>query len=310
MKPIVRALVPCALLSAAASTASAQLVFGSTTTNTSNSCAMYLDVGTNAVTTLWNSASNKKVNGFAADPVNHRLYSNDAARLNFWNYGDVGTTPTLIAGMYRTNDNVTFTATGVDGLAFAAGNLYGATSFASSIYKRGIYRIATTSDGMSTPHCVMTPLWLDLSAGGGSTVLGGLEYNPADNLFYATSTNDTTGIGGQFGTGLYSIDAFGSGAVTKVADFPVGRTKVDGLAIGGGKFWMTEQEPGASRIDIYPYDPTTGTYGSTIYVPLTDATQRATGAAWAPGALVPTPSTLGLAGLAVGVAARHRRSAR
>src|SRR5262245_43913443 len=112
-----------------ASAASAQLVVGTTSPTTSNGAAFYLDVNTSAVTTLWNSAGSKKVNGLAADPASGRLYANDAARLNFWNYGDLGTVPTFIAGMYRTNDNVTFTATGVDGLAFANGNLYGATSF-------------------------------------------------------------------------------------------------------------------------------------------------------------------------------------
>src|SRR5439155_6651997 len=106
---------------------------------------------TNTLTTLWNSATNKKVNGFAADNANGRLYSNDAARLNFWNFGSIGTAPTFIAGLYRTNDNITFAATGVHGLAFATGNLYGATSFASTTFKRGIYQIATNSDGMARP---------------------------------------------------------------------------------------------------------------------------------------------------------------
>ena len=299
----------CALLAVCASSASAQLVFGSTSTSTSNPCAMYLDVNSGVVTTLWNSASNKKVNGMAADLANSRLYTNDAARLNYWNFGSIGTVPTFIAGMYRTNDHVTFTATGVDGLAFANGLLYGSTKYASTTYMRGIYQVATTSDGATpTPHCVMTPLWLDPTGvpgtSSGTIALEGLDFNPADGLFYATNTADTTGSGGTYTRGLYSIDAFGTGALTKVADFPAGRTGIDGLAIGGGKFWLTEQEPTASRIDIYPYDPVAGTYGTTLYVPLTDASQRATGAAWAPGAL-PEPATLCL--LAIGSLAMLRR---
>ena len=117
-------------------------------------------------------------------PVSGRLYCNDAARLNYWNYGSMGTVPTFIAGLYRTN-GTTFTATGVDGLAFANGNLYGATQYASTTYKRGIYQISTTPDSGS--HCVMTPLWLDPTGTGttsGTLGLGGLEYNPANNLFY------------------------------------------------------------------------------------------------------------------------------
>src|SRR4051794_30930171 len=94
--------------------AHAPLLFGATSPTTTNPAAIYLDVTTGQATTLWNSAANKKVNGAAADLAAGRLYTNDAARLNFWDFGSVGTVPTFIAGMYRTNDNVTFTATGVD----------------------------------------------------------------------------------------------------------------------------------------------------------------------------------------------------
>jgi hypothetical protein len=303
-----RSLCVCALLAVCASTASAQLVFGSTSTNTLNGAAFYLDVNSGQVTTLWNSAANKKVNGLAADPVSGRLYCNDAARLNYWNYGTtLGTVPTFIAGMYRVYADPNHpAATGVDGLAFANGKLYGATSYGSTTYKRGIYEIGTVPVGGG---CLMTPVWLDPTGVGtlsGTIALSGFEFNPADNLFYSTQTADTTGTGGTYTRGIYSIDAFGTGALTKIADFPTGRTGIDGLAIGGGKFWLTEQEPTASRIDIYPYDPVTGTYGATIYVPLTDATQRATGACWAPGA-IPEPGTLSaLAVCLVGLSLRRR----
>lgn len=305
----IRTLGPCALL-AVATQASAQLVFGSSSPTTSNTAAFYLDVTTNAVTPLWTSAANKKVNGLAADAVTGRLYCNDAARLNYWNYGSVGTVPTFIAGMYRTNDNVSFTATGVDGLAFANGHLYASTSFGSTVYKRGIYEVSTTSDGAPTPHCVMTPLWLDPTGIGtvsGTIALEGLDFNPADNLFYATNSADTTGSGGTYTQGIYTIDAFGSGALTKIANFPAGHTRVDGLAIGGGKIWLTEQAPATSTINIFPYDLATQSYGTTLTVPLVDGAQRATGAAWAPGALVPAPATLGLLGLSAIFAGRRRR---
>jgi hypothetical protein len=296
------------LLSWAAASASAQLVFGSTSPTTTNPCAVYLDVNTGVTTTLWNSASNKKINGLASDPATGRLYSNDAARLNYWNYGSVGTVPTFIAGMYRTNDNVTFTATGVDALAFANGHLYGATKYGSTVYKRGIYEIATTSDGMATPHCVMTPLWLDPTGTGtnsGTIEWDGLDFNPNDNKFYVTNTVDTTGSGGTYTRGVFSVDAFGTGALVKAFDFPAGRTEIDGLAIGGGKFWLTEQVPSLNAIQIYPYDPITQTYGTTITFALTDSTQRATGACWAPNAL-PEPSTA-LALAFLGLLLRGRR---
>jgi len=199
-----------ALLAFGASQASGQLVIGTTTPTTSNGAAFYIDVNALTAQTLWNSAANKKVNGLAADPVSGKLYANDAARLNVWDYGSVGTAPTFIAGMYRTNDNVAFTATGVDGLAWANSNLYGVTQFGSTVYKRGIYRIATSSDGASTPHCVMTPVWLDPTGVGtvsGTLGLGGLEFNPANNLFYFTNSVDTTGSGGTYTQGIYTVDA-------------------------------------------------------------------------------------------------------
>ena len=288
----------CGAVGAVGSEARAQLVFGTTTPTTSNGAAFYLDVTSGQVTTLWNSAAQKKVNGLAADPVTGRLYSNDAARLNYWNYGSVGTAPTLIAGMYRTNGNTAFTATGVDGLAFANGALYGATNFGSTTYKRGIYRVATVSDGAPTPHCVMTPLWLDPTGVGtlsGTISLGGLEHNPDNNLFYVTNSADTTGTGGDYRPGIYTIDAFGTGALARLADFPDGHTRFDGLAIGGGKLWLTEQDPTTAAVNIFAYDLTTNTYGSMITIPLTDPTQRASGAAWAPGALqvIPAPGVVG-----------------
>lgn len=304
---IVGALAPAlapALAMFCASGAHAQLVFGTTTSNTANSGAFYLDVNTNQVTTLWNTSTNHKVNGMAADEASGKLYTNDAARLSSWNYGSIGTVQTTIAGMYRTNDNITFTATGVDGLAFAHGNLYGATSFASAIYRRGIYQINTTHDGMATPHCVMTALWTDpLSV----MSFGGLEYNAANNLFYFTNTTDNTSTGGTYTQGIYTVDAFGSGTLTKILDFPVGHSRIDGLAIGGGKLWLTEQDPANSRINVFNYDLTTNTFGTTLFVPLTEPAQRASGAAWAPGA-IPTPGTLGLLGLGGLAMARRRRN--
>lgn len=307
----------CALaagLLLSSSDAMAQLVVGSTTTNTSNPAAIYIDVVSGTQTTLWNSAANKKVNGAAADLNGARLYTNDAARLNFWDFGSIGTAPTFIAGMYRSAPGSgTFAATGVDGLAWANNKLYGATSFGSTVFKRGIYEVATVSDGAATPHAVMTELWLDPTAAplgnSGSLTLSGLDFNPATNLFYATQTTDASAVQNGVGRGLFSIDAFGTGAITKIADFPTGRTNVDGLAVGGGKYWLTEEVPGTGLL-IYPYNPVTSAYEATITVPFTlDASQRTAGATWAPGALVavPEPSTLAAFGLMSLLAVRRRK---
>lgn len=302
-------LAAAGLLSLAAS-AQAQLIFGTTTPTTTNPAAVYLDVTTGNTTTLWNSASNKKVNGAAADLVNKKLYTNDAARLNVWDFGTIGTAPAFIAGMYRTNDNIAFTATGVDSLAWGNNKLYGGTSFGSTVFKRGIYEINTVPDGAATPHCVMTPVWLDPTGIGtlsGTIKLDGLDFNSDDGLFYAAQTEDTTGAGGSYTRGIYTIDALGTDALVKIADFPVGHTRCDGLAIGGGKIWLTEQLPADNKLYIFPFDIATQTYGTTISFALPDGTNRATGATWAPGA-IPEPTSIGFAAIAgVMMAARRRK---
>lgn len=302
--------VPAAILAAVvASSASAQLVFGTTTANTSNPSAIYLDVNTLQTTTLWNSASNKKVNGLAADTVNKKMYSNDAARLNVWDYGNVGTTPTLIGGMYRTNDNVSFTATGVDGLAFANNKLYASTSFGSTVYKRGIYSVNTVTDGAG--RCVMTPLWLDPTGVGtlsGTVQFGGIDFNEADGKFWVTNGTDTTATGGVLQRAIYTVDAFGTGDMVKIADFPTGFTQIDGLAIGGGRAWITQQTPGSATVNVFGFNLTTLAYDFSFSFALADSSQRASGAAWVPGALfVPAPGAAGLLGLTGLVALRRKR---
>lgn len=294
-------------LSGAVSNAPAQLVFGSTTPTTTNPAATYLDVTTGQTTTLWNSATNKKVNGLAADEMGGRLFANDAARLNVWSYGSIGTAPTLIAGMYRSNGTTT-SATGFDGLAWANGALYGSTSFASTTFTRGIYQIPLTPNASN--QLITTQVWSDPDPTG-TLVLGGLDFNPVDNLFYATQTTNSTGSGGFLTPGIFSIDVFGNGAFTKIADLPPGATRADGLAVGGGKLWITQQTGSLNQISVYPFDLATKTYGTTMNFTLADGTNRATGATWAPGALgaVPEPSTFAflLVAAGAGLCLRRRR---
>lgn len=281
--------------------APAQLIVGTTTTTTTNPCAVYIDVSTGQTMTLWNSAANKKVNGLTADPVGHRLYSNDAARLNFWDYNSVGTAPTLIAGMFRSNGTTT-SATGFSGLAWANGKLYGSTSFASTTFTRGIYEIPTVPD--VNGRLVATQVWAE-AVNSGALTLEGLEFNPADNLFYGVQDTDNTATGGTLTRGIFTIDVFGTGAFTKIANFPGANTRIDGLAIGGGKLWLTQQTGASNIVEIFPYDLATGTYGTTLSFALADGTNRASGATWAPGAIPEPVSALAVTGLAL--VARRRR---
>jgi hypothetical protein len=280
--------------------ASAQLVFGTTTSTTSNPAAIHLNVTTGQTTTLWNSASNKKVNGLAADQTGQKLYSNDAARLNVWDYGNIGTTPTLIAGMYRSNGTTT-SATGFSGLAWANGKLYGSTSFASSTFTRGIYEIPLVPNASN--QLITTQVWAE-AVNTGVLQLDGIDFNPADGLFYGVQSADNTATGGTLTRGVYSIDVFGTGAFTKIAEFPGGNTRVDGLAVGGGKLWLTQQTGASAVVEIFPYDLTTQTYGSTISFALADASNRASGATWAPG--VPEPTSVAFVAGAAALLRRRR----
>ena len=118
---------------------------------------------------------------------------------------------------------------------------------------------------------------------------GGLEFNSENGLFYLTQYKDATLTNGVYTPGIYTVDAFGSGEIVKIKDFPEGApaAQMDGLAIGGGKLWLTGQIPGESVVKIYPLDLATMEYGAMISVPLVDGTNRASGACWAPNALVP-----------------------
>lgn len=298
----------CALVSGLlVADANAQLVVGSTSTTAGNPAAYYIDVTTGVQTPLWTQTSTTNVNGLGGDNVNGKLYANDGPRLNVWNYGAVGTTPTFIAGIYRTDGAGSFSAAQVDSLTFANGKLYGVSTNAVTAFNqfRGIYEIATEHDGAATPHCIMTPVYMNSFS---TMVLGGLDFDPTLGEFVVTSTVDASSAGGP-GIGIYAIDALGDDSVTKIADFPAGETDWDGLAIGGGKYWLTDFQVGnptsTSVIKILPYDPTTSTYGTMMTVTLTDGTNRSTGATWAPNA-IPEPTSLAAVGLLSVFALRRR----
>lgn len=295
-------------LAATASVSSAQLVFGTTTSAAANPAAIHLNVTTGVTTTLWSPTGNKKVNGLAADNVGGRLFANDAARLNVWNYGQLGTAPTFIAGLYRnTSPNPAGTgdvATGFSGLAWANGKLYGSTSFASTVFQRGIYEIPLVPNAAN--HLVATPVWVE-PVSSGSLTLDGLDFDPVSNLFYGVQGSEGVFNGVTLSRGVYTIDVFGTGAFTKIANFPGANTRVDGLAVGGGKLWLTQQTGASNIVEIFPYDLTTQTYGSTISFALADGTNRASGATWTTGVVLPEPTMLTALGGAALLTRRSRK---
>ena len=148
------------------------------------------------------------------------------------------------------------------GLAWANGMLYGTTNFSptSGLNPIGIYAIAP--DGTAT---------LELALDSEFNNMGGFAFNPDDGLFYGTNTG--------VASGFYSIDLFGSGAVTLVAPYPASEFDIGGLAVGNGIAYLVDDNPGV----FYAYDLSQGSNGSytSFAAPWVDS-YTFSGAAWLP----------------------------
>lgn len=303
------ALVVLTALVATSRSASAQLVVGTRTSIAGQAGALYVNLDTLTATPLWGQVNNKRPNGLAADEANGKLYAVDSARLGYWNYGSMGTAPTFISangGLFRSN-GTTNTATGVDGLEFVNGTLYGWTNFGSTVYSDGIYSITTSG----TFAGLMTPVWLNDNV----YDFEGLAYNPADGQFYGTNTLSSAGQP----VGLYKIDALNNASAVpqfvKAFDATLGLSSFDGLAIGGGSAYLTQFVNGTladnsdDKLVISKYNLATGVYDGAFQLGIPNNTQITSGAAWAPGALVaiPEPATGAVLALMGTIAIARRR---
>lgn len=305
-------ILSCALgaIAVSSSSASAQLVFGARNSTSGSAGAFYLNVDTSVATPLWPQTNNKRPNGFAADVANHKLYVVDSARLSVWEFGTQPAVPQFVSangGLYRT-DAAGNLATGVDGLAFANGSLYGWTNTSTTRFDDGIYKITTSG----TFAGQMTPQWLNDDV----YDFEGLDFNLADGMFYATNTRST---GGQ-AVGVYKIDALNN--ANAVPQFVTGfdtslglPASWDGMAVGGGALWLTQYVNGTAtdnsddRLYISKYDLATGEYVDAFGLALPNGSQVGSGATWAPGALtyVPEPTALGFAAATMSLIVRRRR---
>lgn len=281
MKPTKLALLALGLLSASAH---AQLVFGSTqyTAPTAGvSGAFYLDVTTGAATQLWIGASNKKVSALAVDSATGSFWGADNARLLQWNWGTVGTVPTEVSGLYRLGSNGTTYPTFVGSMAFANQKVYAYTNYnllgSGPFVEDGIYTIDPT---VPRPGVNMTLVWRhdDLAYN-----FEGMDYSPETGLFYANNNvSDPLRVAER---GIYTIDV-SSGTVTKIANYSAFLPSPDGLAIGGGKLWLTQKDTTWTSLRIEAYDLATGHFAEQFELPGFPTGGRFTGAAW-----YPRPST-------------------
>ena len=289
----------------------AQLVVGSTSTSATGSGAFFVDFTTDPnqpkATRLWSgSSSGLKVNGMTADNASGALYTNDSARLMRWSFGSVGSGPSFVSGFYRptTSGTAPTTTAGPDDLFMARGNLYAYANTASTTAPAGIFRIDLSVVG-SASVANMAPVWTQ-------TVnvqynFDGLDYDPVTGFAYGA--NVSTGDARTAPLGLYRIDLSGANATpVKIADFDASfMPEPDGVAIGGGKVWLSGKNGADPNLLIESYDLSTGTFGDLMALPLADASNRSTDIAWAPNALRPVPEPTTCAALALGLLALRRR---
>lgn len=107
---------------------------------------------------------------------------------------------------------------------------------------------------------------------------GGFAYDATTDKFYGLN-DDADGSNAR---GLYEINPF-TGSITFVIGYPGGETDLDGLAIGGGKAYFVEDQPG----NIYVYNLTGGFFETPLTMPILSDLATFSGAAWAPGLLEP-----------------------
>ena len=281
MKLFSQGLVLFALLLVAAGPAAeaALLVGNDTSAGGGVTNAWSVDVGTSASTVLWGD-SNPGVWGMTINPATDTVYVADGSQLYA---GPVS--PGSNPGLLGTIRDVAGAEIAVVSLTWANGSLYTSRNIANE----AIYHIDVPTRVASV---VLDYTDADYD-------FGGLGYNPADGLFYGV--NDTVA---PFGSGLYSIDVFGGGAITLVTAYPAGETDIDGLAIGDNIAYLVEDEAGDT---IHRYDLIAGAYLTPLTSPMVSS-ETFSGAAWLAGDAPPVPESaaLGLLGFAL-LGLRRRR---
>lgn len=303
-------LLPLALVAVAAG-AQAQLVVGTNASEGSSSPflsgAFYIDVEAGTGRQLWKGTTTRsRPTGMVS--IGTTLYGGSGLRGFTWNHGAIGQLPVESDRLFRLGrDNIAY-STAFENMTMANGQIYGYTNFnllGATQVEDGIFRIDPTNPLLNVPEAEDTTLiWRhdDLKYN-----FKGFAYNEVNGLFYATHNPGDATLTRE--TGLFTIDAFGTGAVTKIADFGTFVPDATGLTFGGGKLWMSGKSAASTELRIASFDLTTGTYGDFMSIDgfATTTSPLSTALVWSPGA-VPEPATL--AALSLGALALLRRKRR
>ncbi len=276
---LIRHMAPLALsLALCAAPVSAQLVVG---VDNAAVPIQLIDVETGVATPLF---SGIEAWGLAADDAGRNLYVASGQQLYRASYDSL--TPTLVGTFMLGAGPVTFT-----GLAFnpADGFLY-ASRTAGGQGAEGLYRV-DPSTGVSELTFALSPA--------ADWDIGGIEFDVSDGTLYGLSDGSVSIV-----RGLYSID-LDAETLDFVAGYPGPEDDIDGLAIGDGKAYFVNDEPG----EILVYDFTNEMFGASLTSPWV-AGHVFSGATWAPG--IPSAGAMALfaaAGMLVSAARPSRAAA-
>lgn len=238
--------------------------------------------------------------GIANDPATDTLYfMTNTVTLYSWAYG-VGGSPQLIGNTTSAQSSPFLSLTG---LGWNPGNstLYATRTLDSTAGPEGLYSVDTT-----TAFATLVGAFPGSSA---DWDIGAFDIDPV--------TGNAYGFNDRGVPGIYQID-LADGIPTKIADAPFTADAadgeaidIDGMAVGGGKIWLTEDRAAQTGGRIHVYDLATGQYEDPLYVPWFFSEIFA-GATWVSddmmNAMVPEPAsaTLLLGGAMLGLRRRRR----
>ena len=243
----------CTLL-AATPLAQAQLVVGGSAIDGAPA-AFLIDVQTHDVTPLFTPEA--QITGLAIDDLDRQLRYTLLAFVRTWDFYTTGPSTHVL------NTGVGITPA----LTWARGRLV-AFSEGGSLASRGFSAI--TEAPLSVQQLLAVGFDYDFQ---------GLGFNPRDGLFYATHSSVTV-----HPKGIYSIDLFGSGAITFVAAFPPQLQRAPGCAVGDDRVFLVE----GSAPGIFAFNLLTGAYDAQqLPNPLGVQSLSNVGADWAPKLLMP-----------------------
>jgi len=251
---MLRSLTLAAALLAVAPLAHAQLVVGGHASG--GAPATYLiDVQTHDVTPLFTPEA--AIHGLAIDDQGKQLRYTLLGAIRTWDFYTSGPSTQVLS----TGIGITPALTWARGrlVAFAEGG---------TLAPRGFSAIS------ESPFAVQPLLSVGLEFD-----FQGLGFNPRDGLFYATHSSVTV-----HPKGIYSIDLFGSGAISFVASFPPQIQRAPGCAVGDDRVYLVEGgAPGIFAFNLLSaaYDP------QPLPNPIGVQALNNAGADWAPKLLMP-----------------------